>query len=257
MGRNADRMTETDLQAYVDDELPADYRIEVESYLRRHMTEAAWVTAELRTREELRMALAESPCTPSGTTIDSARRLERAFIRDRTIRGLRRLAAVVAVAGLGWLAHAELGKLGISQVIASARPPAYVTDAVMAHRATIVRANLRSPSGATSYGPAEIRAATAIVMPTLPQGWKVDDVDIFPSSFGPSVEMVISAETLDPGTLFAVRPGRFDVVPATLTRKDEFTIAYWQVGEVAYALVAKADPRELERAANQLASSLH
>jgi anti-sigma factor RsiW len=173
MNRKADTITETDLQAYVDDELLADCQIEVESYLRCHMAEAAWVTAELQTRDELRMALAESLCTPRGTTIDAAWRLERALIRDRTIRGLWRLAAVVAAAGLGWLAHAQLGKVGISQVLASARPPAYATDAAVAHRAPIVRANLRSPSCAAAYGPAKTRAATAVVMPTLPQGWKV------------------------------------------------------------------------------------
>lgn len=257
MNRGTDVITEADLQAYVDGELPADHRIEVESYLHGHMAEAAWVTAELRTRDELRLALADSLRPPSGTTIDAARRLEGALVRDRVVRGLRRLAAVVTIAGLGWLAHAEVGQLGISLGVASPLPPAYVTDAVMAHRATIVRASLRAPTSAATYDPAEIRAATAIVMPTLPQDWKVDDVQIFPSSFGPSVEMVISTDTFGSGTLFAVRPGRFDVTPATLAYKAEFTVVYWQVGEVAYALVAKADPRVLERAANQLASSLH
>jgi hypothetical protein len=41
-----------------------------------------------------------------------------------------------------------------------------VTDAVMAHRATLVRASMHSQRGAAAYDAAEIRATTAIVLPT-------------------------------------------------------------------------------------------
>jgi anti-sigma factor RsiW len=127
----------------------------------------------------------------------------------------------------------------------------------MAHRATLVRASMHSQRGASAYDAAEIRATTAIVLPRLPQGWQVADVQIFPSTFGPSVEMVIRSESFGTGSLFAVRPGKFDVVPPTLAHKDDFTIAYWQVGEVAYALVAKAEPRDLSEVATGLATSLY
>ena len=183
-------------------------------------------------------------------------RLERGLWRDRIVQRARRIAAVAILVGFGWLAHAEVGQLGIGQVGASALPPAYVTDAVMAHRATLVRASMHSQRGASAYDAAEIRATTAIVLPTLPQGWQVADVQIFPSTFGPSVEMVIRSELFGTGSLFAVRPGKFDVVPPTLAHKDDFTIAYWQVGEVAYALVAKAEPRDLSEVATGLATSL-
>jgi anti-sigma factor RsiW len=116
---------------------------------------------------------------------------------------------------------------------------------------------MHSQRGAPTYDPAEIRAATAIVMPTLPQGWEVADVQIFPSMFGPSVEMVIRTEAFGTGSLFAVRPGNFDVVPVTLAHKDDFTVVYWQVGEVAYALVTKADSQDLDKAATGLAESLY
>jgi anti-sigma factor RsiW len=68
---------------------------------------------------------------------------------------------------------------------------------------------------------------------------------------------VIRTEAFGTGSLFAVRPGRFDVIPPTLAHKDGFTVSYWQVGEVAYALVAKADSRELDDAAAGLAASLY
>jgi hypothetical protein len=51
--------------------------------------------------------------------------------------------------------------------------------------------------------------------------------------------------------------GKFDVVPPTLAHRDDFTIAYWQVGEVAYALVVKAEPKDLSEVATGLATSLY
>jgi anti-sigma factor RsiW len=250
-------ITEIDFQAYVDDELPPARRIEVEAYLCQNTAEAARVMTDLRARDELRLALADIPRTPRGATIDAALRLERGLSRDRFLRHVRSVAAVVILVGVGWLAHVQVGPLGVSQVVASAPPPAYVTEAVMAHRATLVRAAMNSQRGAQTYDPVEIRATTAIVMPTLPQGWEAADVQIFPSMFGPSVEMVIRTEAFGTGSLFAVRPGNFDVVPVTLTHKDDFTVVYWQVGEVAYALVAKANSEDLDKAATSLAESLY
>ena len=257
MNRRVESITEIDLQAYVDNELAANRRIEVQAYLRCHEAEAAQIMSDLRTRDLLRLAVAESSLPPSGATVDAAVRLERGLWRDRMVQRVRRVAAVAILVGFGWLAHAEVGQLGIGQVVASALPPAYVTDAVMAHRATLVRASMHSQRSAAAYDPAEIRSTTAIVLPTLPQDWQVADVQIFPSTFGPSVEMVIRSEMFGTGSLFAVRPGRFDVVPPTLAHKDDFTIAYWQVGEVAYALVAKAEPRDLSEVATGLATSLY
>ena len=257
MNCRVETITEIDLQAYVDNELAPDRRMEVHAYLRCHEAEAAQIMSDLRTRDLLRLALAESSLPPSGATVDAALRLERGLWRGRIVQRARKIAAVAVLVGFGWLAHAEVGQLGIGRVAASALPPAYVTDAVMAHRATLVRASMHSLRGAAAYDPAEIRATTAIVLPTLPQDWQVADVQIFPSTFGPSVELVIRSETFGTGSLFAVRPGKFDVVPPTLVHKDDFTIAYWQVGEVAYALIAKAQPKDLSEVATALATSLY
>jgi hypothetical protein len=44
---------------------------------------------------------------------------------------------------------------------------------------------------------------------------------------------------------------------ATLAHQQDLTAAYWQVGDVAYALVARADSGELDRAATRLARSVY
>ena len=82
----------------------------------------------------------------------------------------------------------------------------------------------------------------AIVMPSRPEGWEVANVEIFPSTFGPSVEIVIRTEALGTASLFAVRPGKTKFASVTLTHKGDWNAANWQVGEVAYALVAKVTP---------------
>jgi anti-sigma factor RsiW len=257
MDHPVDPITEADLQAYVEDQLPVARRIEVEIHLCHHPADAMRIISDLRVRDELRLALAEMPRMASIGASDAARRLERGLERGRLFHRVRQVGAVVALIGVGWLAHVEFGPLGVREVVASGMPPAYVTDAVRAHRTTLVRAGMRSQPGAPDYDPAEIRAATAIVIPALPEGWTVTDVQIFPSSFGPSVEMAIRTEPFGTVSLFAVRPGVFDVVPATLAHQQDLTAAYWQVGDVAYALVARADSGELDRAASRLARSLY
>ena len=54
-----------------------------------------------------------------------------------------------------------------------------------AHATTALRAGMSSQPAAPSYDADEIRAATAIVMPTLPAGWDVRDVQVYPSRFRP------------------------------------------------------------------------
>jgi anti-sigma factor RsiW len=94
-------------------------------------------------------------------------------------------------------------------------------------------------------------------MPELPKDWKVSDVQIFPSEFGPSVEMAIREPDGKRLSLFAVRPGAFAVQPVSHLALDNAEAAYWQIGEVAYALIASDKDLELDRAAEGLARSLY
>lgn len=262
MNRPLDPVSDDDLQAYVDDELNVARRIDVEAYLSAHPAEASRVMADLRIRDELRLALADTPRSVLSAparlaTADAARRLEGALSRERWMRRLRLAASVALLIGAGWLAHGQFGPLGVSRVVASDLPPAYLEDAVRAHRTSQLRAGMNSQPGSAAYDPAEIRAATAIVVPQLPEDWQVSDVQVFPSAFGPSVEVAVKTKDFGAVSLFAVRPGSFDVVPATTVPREDLNAAYWQVGEVAYALVAQGETRELDRAAAALARSLY
>ncbi|RWX57728.1 anti-sigma factor, partial [Mesorhizobium sp. M2A.F.Ca.ET.039.01.1.1] len=126
-------------------------------------------------RDELRVALAAKGMARPATT-EAARRLERGLGRDRIFGVLQRAAAAAILIAAGWLANGICGPVAVTKVVASTQPPAYVEEAVRAHRTTLVREAMTSQREAPNYNPGEIRAATAIVMPSLPGEWKVRDV---------------------------------------------------------------------------------
>jgi len=249
-----DPVTDTDLDAYVDDQLEVARRIEVEAFLSARPETAARVMSDLRTRDELRLALAAKGMARPATA-EAARRLERGLARGRVFGMLQRAAAAAVLVAAGWLASGIFGP--VTKVVASTPPPAYVEDAVRAHATTLVREAMSSQPEAPNYNPDEIRAATAIVMPSLPGDWKVRDVQVYPSRFGPSVEMALETKDLGLVSLFAIRPGTFDVVKPVVAPSGEISAAYFQIGEVAYAVVGQGDAGDLDRAAETLARTLY
>lgn len=248
-----DPVTATDLDSYVDDQLVPMRRIEVEAHLARHPALAAQAMANLRIRDELRLALAVAPTGGRAGTTDAARRLGRALSWDRRMRRLSRIAAALVLVASGWVAHATMKPAPVS---ASQPYPAYLGDALSAHGVSDLRAGMQSQPEVPWYDPAEIRSATGIVMPALPPDWAVRDAQVFPSPNGPSVELALTAGTLGAATLFAVRPGNFDVVAPSAGPVGTVASAYFQIGGVAYVLVADADRAAVEAAASGLARGL-
>ncbi len=251
-----DPIIDTDLDAYVDGELDVARRIQVESYLSENPDIAAKVMADLSMKGELRLALAGEDTFGRIETRDAARRLERGLSYGRILHTVQRIAAVAVLVAAGWVAHTSFGAFTATEVAASTPAPAYVEDAVRAYQTAQLRQAMPSQT-APHYNADEIRAATAITMPELPKGWKVSDVQIFPSEFGPSVEMAIQEADGKQLSLFAVRPGAFAVQPVGHLALDNAEAAYWQIGEVAYALVAGDGGSNLDRAAEGLARSLY
>jgi anti-sigma factor RsiW len=251
-----DPIIDTDLDAYVDGELDVARRIQVESYLSENPATAAKVMADLSMKGELRLALAGENAFGRIETRDAARRLERGLSYGRILHTVQRIAAVTVLVAAGWVAHTSFGAFTATEVAASTPAPAYVEDAVRAYKTAQLRQTMPSQA-APHYNADEIRAATAITMPELPKGWKVSDVQVFPSEFGPSVEMAIQEADGKQLSLFAVRPGAFAVQPVGHLALDNAEAAYWQIGEVAYALVASNSELNLDRAAEGLARSLY
>ncbi|THV20251.1 anti-sigma factor family protein [Peteryoungia ipomoeae] len=253
-----DPVIDADLHAYVDDQLDVSRRIDVEAYLSESPESAAKVMADLRIRDELRLALAGSASTPHQDTREAARQLENAINRHQTVDIFRRAAAIVLLVGAGWIAHGWIAPASIGEVVASVPPPQFVAEAIRAHQTAELRENISSLSATDRFDPAEIRSATAIVLPQMPANWSVRDAQVFPSTFGPSVELEIEAGEGRRLALFAVRPGAFAVQQVLMQESDNAKAAYWQIGEVAYALISETEQADrLADEARRLARTLY
>ncbi|MBX9468883.1 MAG: anti-sigma factor [Rhizobium sp.] len=253
-----DPVIEADLHAYVDDQLDVGRRIEVEAYLSENPSIAAKVMADLRVRDELRLALAGMPVAMRQGTREAARALENAVNRPRTVDIMRRAAAVVLLVGAGWIAHGWIAPGSIGEVVASVPPPQFVEEAMRAHQTAELREQMKSQAETSRFDPAEIRSATAIVLPSMPAEWSVRDAQIFPSTYGPSVELEVEPQSGEKLSLFAVRPGNFAVQQVLLKQEGQTNAAYWQIGDVAYALISETENVDkLAEQARKLARTLY
>lgn len=253
-----DPILDSDLNAYVDGQLSAERAIEVETYLSRNPAKAAEVMADLRLKGELRLAFASGPDHGRAETRHAARRLNTALVQRQWLFRLQRVAAIALLVAGGWFANAHFGPFRATAVVAAAPAPAFVEEAVRAHQTAALRGTMPSQAETARYDPRDIRSATAIVMPDVPAEWAVSDVQIFPSAFGPSVEMALKAGKAEHVSLFAVRPGTFAVQDVQSITADTVRAAYWQIGDVAYALVSsEQDADTLTDAARKLARTLY
>ncbi|MDB5523104.1 MAG: Fis family transcriptional regulator [Rhizobium sp.] len=246
-----------DLDAYIDNQLDERGRMRVENYLANHPAAAARVMSDLSVRHGLRLALEEQDVAFRPRTRHAARRLETGLSRRRVWTNLKRIAAVGILVTTGWVAHTQFGSFGFTTVNASIQPPSYVEEAVRAHRTTLVRERMPSQVETGKYDPEDIRSATAIVMPVIPSNWRVMDVQVYPSQFGPSVEMSLAEKDGAHLSLFAVRPGFFAVEPLRTLHLADAQAVYWQIGEVAYALVSNTPNRNLSSEAELLVKTLY
>jgi anti-sigma factor RsiW len=243
----SDPITEADLLAYVDDQLDPARRIEVEEHLARNPEAAAQIMADLKDRDALRLLHAAPLPRPTESLLEAAGRLERSLAWQQLGLKLRRIVAVVALIGFGWVAHGQVG-LGVTDSEASPKPPAFVEDALHSHETGLLRARMVSQPEVEAYDPAEILAETGIRLPSLPEDWQIRDAQVFPSSYGHSIEIAIDA-----GDLGRVS---FDVITPTLARFKRAAAVYWQTGQLAYALTGTGSDKALERAATRLANKL-
>lgn len=262
--QSSDAVFETDLDAYIDNQLDAAGRARVEAHLAARPEAAARVMADLSIRSTLKLALSVAPQAIPGAmptarpqTREAARRLTAHLHARRHWGMLQRIAAVGLLVSAGLFANSSIGPFGPREVNASVRPPQLIEQAVRAHQTALVRETMPSQPEIGTYDRDGIRAATAIVMPKLPDGWKVTDVQIFPSDFGPSVEARVVAGDGLRLSLFAVRPGHFAVEPVKDIAMADAKAAWWQIGDVAYAVVSDQAATTLSNEAERLKTSLY
>lgn len=251
-----DRISEEELLAYVDEQLDVEQRIEIERYLISRPDVAERVMADLRARDQLRLAFAAKLPNPPQHVVAAAVKLERKLSWRRWLDYGRRAAAIAILITSGWIAHAQFGYRAISKSQAAPDYPSYVGEAVRAHRTAILRSQIQSQQGNHSYDPAELLAKTHVLVPTLPAGWQVTDMQIFPAEEGHSVEMDLQLENNVHVSLFAVQALNKATIAPTSVRISDDVAVYWQIGRHAYALTGGATPKDMAEAGMKLFEEL-
>ena len=157
-------------------------------------------------------------------------------------------AAVLLVIG-GWM----IARTGFS---ASAPPAEYfVEEALQSHDIAQVRTRLRRSPPAV-YDPQEVAAFTRIALPKLPAGWRVIDVQLCLSDSGASLQMTISNGKSASMSLFAVRDDKVAPSRPDVMSRNGTSVACWQEGDLAYALVSRNPPAEIDRLAEDIADNV-
>lgn len=242
----SEAVTETDLNAYVDDQLDLVRRLQVEDYLAHNPRLAARIIADLRARDALRIVLRASMRPAEGPTIDAAARLKCRMRWRRIAETLRRVAAIGLLVGIGWFAHDGARLLSLIGPASGAAAPVFVADAIIAHRTEVVRRQM-AETRSQIYNPAEIKARLNIRIPELPANWTVRDVQVFPSHEGDSVEASIVAAALGRVSMFAEHMDTDRVQPPALASHGAERTIYWQSGHQAIALTTSGPSRPLQR----------
>lgn len=248
-----DPITEADLSAYVDGQLDAMRRVEVEAHLANNPEDAARVMADLRDRDALREAFGPSPGPGPDRLRLSARRIDRALAWQRVGSRLRRAAVIALLVGAGWLAHTDIGTFGVPDTIAAPVDPVLVEEARQAREAVQIRARTHSQRASPAYDRADLEEATGLSLPDLPSEWSVRDVQVFPAHHGPGIEVAIDAGSLGTLELFATRGSTNAAVADAVMRSGDATTTYWQKGRTAFALSGNREADDLRAAAKRLA----
>jgi anti-sigma factor RsiW len=230
-----------EIDAYLNDQLDLPGRVAVEEALARNPALAARVMDDLRIRDALRAAMDHPPEAPGARTVLAARRLQRGLGLDHLRRGLQRGALVAACIGLGWLVHWQVDSIGVSPTEAAALPPRFATEAMQAHRTSLLRAVMVSQLEAPQFDRDEILRNTAIVLPSFPPDWSVLDVQVYPSVGGPSVAVVFSMPDSGPLSLYLAHTGSERPLPLRMLRRDNRSVAYWRRDGLGAALVGHED----------------
>jgi len=249
-------ITEAELNAYVDEQLDEFSRLEVADYLARNPEVAARVLADIRTRDALRLMAGRQQRPAGRQLVDAAQRVDRALsMRDMRSR-LGRVAAALALLAVGMSVGVSVDhhSLRFAQP-ARAAMPTYLEEALMSHRTALVRRHMRSQPEINRFDPQDVRSATNIDVPELPSGWRILDVQLFPSDYGPSLQMFIDAGKGTPVSLFAARADIDLSTRPMVSRYGADGVAYWARDGVVYVLTGAIPSDFLRDAATDLSDN--
>jgi predicted O-methyltransferase YrrM len=166
----------------------------------------------------------------------------------RNWRYLGRAAAIAALIATGWIARGEMGEFP-----QAAQANSFIDEAAASRRAGLLRQSMTSQVETATFDAREIEKSTGIILPALPTGWRVTDVQLFPTPDSPAIAMSVTTPQGEPLSLFADRAETPAEATPLMARRAGETIAYWEEGAMAYALSGKGDARRIMQLAGAIA----
>jgi len=244
-------ITETELQAYVDNQLDAACRVEVCDYLLANPDAAERVLLDLRHRDAMLAVASAWRNDPVSRLNDAAFALHRAMSAPRQRRLLKPAAALIALLMVFEIVGPPMRQSGRAEAAA----PAFVEEAIEARQTSILRAEMASQIEAPMFDPQDVRAATRISIPVLPTNWSLRDVQLFPSDYGPSLQVIAEIPGHRRMALFAARARTDDIAVSGQTKVGDQDAIYWSRDGNIYVLTGDVGPLELRAYARALANN--
>ncbi len=143
-------------------------------------------------------------------------------------------AAIALLVGCGWVARDQLGAAQ-----ASSR---FVDEAAASYQTSLMRAPMRSQLESPRLDRQELARWTGLTLPTIPAGWRVRDVQVYPGDASPSVEIALTTSAGESLSLFASQAETPADGQPLLEKRHGRSIAYWEVGSTAYAVIGEIAP---------------
>ncbi|WP_200476538.1 anti-sigma factor family protein [Azospirillum brasilense] len=277
-------ISDIDLNAYVDGELDAQRRIEVEAYLEANPEEAARVMHDMRVRDEIRLSIAgpavekaepemaapepapapapAQPAVGAGAPLPrrkqwgalwrrpAAELMNRARARAANGSGRgRRAVAALCLVGLGWTAHSAVSSLSVNPVATAHAATHYITIAAQTHQQALHSGIDFKPFADAAQSLvnrlAPANPEVAVPIPQLDIGQAPDGLRTVAWDGGVAVQAAYRHGGSQLITLFASEVDRFAVTEPQAERIGNVSVAYWQVGTTVYALCGEQPEKEI------------
>src|SRR5262245_2132797 len=235
-------VTEDELHAYVDGELPADRRDAVEAWLPSHADDAARVATWRAQAEAIRTHYGAIASEPVAARFD----VDKLASSGRSWRAIAAAAVILAfLAGgvVGWMAHG-------ASAAAPSRFDIFTTTALDAHKLYVVE--VRHPVEVTGAERPHLvywlskRLDYRLLMPELESGGlKLVGGRLLPGPFGPAAFCMYEGPS---GERYTIYYARTDSAQTAMRYReaDRFAAVYWVEHGLAYVVSGPADrPRLL------------
>jgi anti-sigma factor RsiW len=246
-------VTEEELHALVDGELPADRRPDVEAWLANHPDDGARVAAWRSQGELLRLrygGIADEPLPPR-FELDKLGRSGQPLLRLATAAAV--VAAFLLGGVAGWFARPAWDGTPAPKTEAAPAVRTVAADAIDAHKLYVVevRHPIEVPADAAHLVPwLSKRIGTQLRAPDLAQiGLKLIGGRLLPGPRGAAALLMYEGPSGERFTLYAARATGPDTA-LRYTVSGQVAAFYWIEGEYGYVVTGPADRELLQKVAS-------